>query len=73
MLKTQLSKVFKVADLKPLRGDRNLAVGEANAKGMNVTHGKTIKYTWNRVAVAGIFAQMAKTLYDFRELRLFSH
>ena len=29
----------------PCRGDRNTAVGEANAKGVNVTHGEAIKYT----------------------------
>ncbi len=36
----ELSKVFKYADFKPRRGGRNTAVGEANAEGVNVTHGK---------------------------------
>ena len=35
---------------KPRRGNRNLAVGEVNAKGVNVTHGKTVKYIENHVS-----------------------
>ena len=30
---------------KPRGGGKTTAVGEANAEGVNVTHGKTIKYT----------------------------
>ena len=33
------------AKLKPCKGDRNLAVGEVNAEGVNETHGKAGKHT----------------------------
>ena len=37
--KSKLSKVNSYKKLKPHRGDKNIAVGEANAEGVNVTHG----------------------------------
>ncbi|MBR6056974.1 MAG: hypothetical protein IKP58_02265 [Victivallales bacterium] len=44
--------------IEPRSGGRNTAVGGANAEGVNVTHGKAIKYTLNR-AVAGIQNRVA--------------
>ncbi len=59
-------------DFKPHGGGGNLAVGEANAKGVNVTRGRAIKYRKNRVAVVGTFELNIKKeiVYDFRKAYL---
>ena len=40
----RLSKVIKDANFKPHGGERNLAVGEVSAIGVNITDGKTEYY-----------------------------